>query len=46
MKEISYPAVIEKYKGEDGKYRFNGKVKYIAFKRQYVGLGGRLKKSK
>jgi hypothetical protein len=46
MKEISYPAVIEKYKGEDNKYRFSGKVKYIAYKRQYVGLGGRLKKSK
>ena len=45
-KEISYPSVIDRFKQEDGTYKFAGTIKYIAYKRQYVGLGGRLKKSK
>lgn len=43
-KNISSADVIEKFKCEDGLYRFNADVKYIAMKNCYVGLGGRLRK--
>jgi len=45
-KSISSPDVIEKYKGEDGLYRFEGDIKYIAYKKQMIGLGGRLRKQR
>lgn len=45
-KTISYPSVIDRFKQDNGKYKFTGTIKYIAFKRQYVGFGGRLKKTK
>lgn len=43
-KNVSSVDVIEKFKCEDGLYRFNADVKYIAMKNCYVGLGGRLRK--
>lgn len=46
VKEISYPAIINPYKQEDGSYRFNCNIKYIAYKKRLVGLGGRLSKAK
>lgn len=45
-KQVSSLSTIEKYLQEDGKYKFAGTIKYIAYKRQYIGFGGRLKKSK
>lgn len=45
-KNISSVDVIEKFKCEDGLYRFNAEVKYFALKNCYVGLGGRLRKQK
>ena len=45
-KSISNRDVIDKFKQEDGKYRFTGTIKYIAYKKQMIGFGGRLKKTK
>ena len=45
-KSISYPKVIEKFKQEDGKYKFTGKIKYVSNKKQDIVFGGRLKKTK
>ena len=45
-KDISYPSVIDKFINKDGKYKFSATVKFIAYKRQYVGFGGRLRKAK
>lgn len=45
-KDISYPSVIDKFIDKDGKYKFSATVKFIAYKRQYVGFGGRLRKAK
>ena len=46
VKEIANKEVLNKFLGDDGKFRFTGTVKYIAWKRQYIGFGGRLKKTK
>ncbi len=43
-KNISQKEVIEPFLCEDGLYRFNADVKYIALKGCYVGLSGRLRK--
>lgn len=45
-KNISQKDVIEPFLCEDGLYRFNADIKYIALKGCYVGLGGRLRKQK
>lgn len=45
-KNISRKDVIEPFLCEDGLYRFNADVKYLALKNCYVGLGGRLRKQK
>lgn len=45
-KNVSEKYVIEPFLCEDGLYRFNADVKYIALKGCYVGLGGRLRKQK
>jgi hypothetical protein len=45
-KNVSNTDVIEKFKCEDGLYRFNADVKYLALRNCYVGLGGRLRKQK
>lgn len=45
-KNVQSVDVIEKFKCEDGLYRFNADVKYFALKNCYVGLGGRLRKQK
>lgn len=46
MKNVSSMDLLDKFIQPDSKYRFIGTVKYIAFKKQYIGLGGRLKKAK
>lgn len=45
-KNISQKDVIKPFLCEDGLYRFNADVKYIALKGCYVGLSGRLRKQK
>ena len=45
-KSIANMDVVEKMKQADGKYKFTATVKYIAYKKQHVGFGGRLKKTK
>jgi len=45
-KNVSSVDVIEKFKCEDGLYRFNADVKYLSLRNCYVGLGGRLRKQK
>lgn len=45
-KNISQKDVIEPFLCEDGLYRFNADIKYIALKGCYVGLSGRLRKQK
>ena len=45
-KNVSEKEVVKPFLCEDGLYRFNADVKYIAFKGGYVGLGGRLRKQK
>lgn len=45
-KNVSQKEVIDPFLCEDGLYRFNADVKYIALKGCYVGLGGRLRKQK
>lgn len=44
-KQFSDIGTIEKYKNVFGIYAFTGKIKYIAYRRQYIGFGGRLKKT-
>lgn len=46
VKNVSSMDLIEKFIQPDGTYRFIGTVKYVAFKKQQIGLGGRLKKAK
>ena len=45
VKSVSYGSVIDPYKQEDGSYKFKATVKYIARKKRYIGLGGRLSKA-
>ena len=45
-KTISSQDVINKYKCEDGLYRFECDIKYIAYKKQMIGISGRLRKQK
>lgn len=45
-KEVSSTNAVEKYKQEDGNYKFTGTIKYIAYRKQMIGFGGRLKKTK
>ena len=45
-KNVSQKEVIAPFLCEDGLYRFNADVKYIALKGCYVGLSGRLRKQK
>ena len=45
-KDISWMGAIDKYKDEDGNYRFTGTIKFIAYKKQQIGFGGRLRATK
>lgn len=45
-KHTSHDDVIDAYKNEDGTYSFCATIKYIAFKKKQVVLGGRLSKIK
>ena len=44
IKEISHAEVLDPYKNESGEVNFEAAVKYIAFRRQCIGLGGRVRK--
>lgn len=44
VKVISHSGVMDKYKKENGRIEFGCTIKYISYKRQVVGLGGRMSK--
>lgn len=45
-KEVANKSVMDAFKTGDDTYKFKGTVKYIAYKKQKVGFGGRLSKVK